>query len=118
MGTHPIFESDFDCLTGFRQNTQAKPGFEPGAPSLRVKCSTTELFRRWCPRREKPAKNDQPPQRRRFQPPIYLNCFYFDITSRNCSQWSYYLEGSLYRNRLEGLHERSRRISQRIHQLL
>ena len=29
----------------FNRKKKAAPGFEPGTPSLRVKCSTTELYR-------------------------------------------------------------------------
>merc|ERR1712187_1039960 len=31
MGTHPIFESDFDCLTDFGQKTVMPPKFDPSA---------------------------------------------------------------------------------------
>merc|ERR1712098_163676 len=31
MGTHPIFESDFDCLTDFGQKTVMPPKFDPTA---------------------------------------------------------------------------------------
>merc|ERR1712018_929722 len=31
MGTHPIFESDFDCLTDFAQKTVMPPKFDPSA---------------------------------------------------------------------------------------
>ena len=31
--------------TGHPCRFEPKPGFEPGTPSLRVKCSTAELFR-------------------------------------------------------------------------
>jgi len=35
MGTHPIFESDFDCLTDSRKKTKENDGFyESGAAIL------------------------------------------------------------------------------------
>merc|ERR1711914_11239 len=39
MGTHPIFESDFDCLTGFRMDNS---GMNQVGPKIQVEDTTEE----------------------------------------------------------------------------